>query len=106
MIFLIQQVSRITTMNKDNLPHYDLIEAYLENRLNETEKIHFQANLSTDHALQEELLLYKQIVAGIKLGASKRLKEKLEKADELLENLNIAAEPKAEYKKENKRKQK
>ena len=63
----------------------ELIELYFEGKLSEIEKLAFEARMSIDPELKEEVKLYKAIVDGIKETGEDKLKKKLQSIDKELD---------------------
>lgn len=71
------------------LKNIELIENYCEGKLSELDRIDFESRLLIDSELEEELSLYRNIVAGIKENGEEKLRQKLKTADEELDKTKI-----------------
>jgi len=73
-------------MNEQGLKYFDLIERYLDNEMQEDERISFDKELEQNEILKKELEVYQAIVSEVKNGSKRRdLKDKLRDADKDLD---------------------
>ena len=68
----------------------DDLERYLLGRMSEQEKQAFEQQLSTDATLADELELYRDTVAGIRLEGSQALKERLREVEASLADQRVS----------------